>query len=89
MLLIPVSHTRSACFAHFHKMLLISQNAMDETNSGNNTFVETGGLNWLRIGKMTSYIEQQNALSDAIKSGEFRHQLSNCQPLNTDCAQWS
>ena len=33
MLLIPVSHTRSACFAHLHKMLLISQNAMREAKT--------------------------------------------------------
>jgi hypothetical protein len=33
MLLIPVSQTRSACFAHFHKNLLISQNAVDEANT--------------------------------------------------------
>ena len=38
---------------------------------------------------MASSIEQQSAISGAVKCGEFLHQLSNCQPLKTDCAQWS
>jgi hypothetical protein len=89
MLLIPVPHTRSACLADFHKILLISQNAMDEANSRNITFSERGGLNLLRTGKIVISIEQPIAVSGVLNCREFLHQLSHCQPFKTDCAPWS